>query len=227
MKPNPLLLFCSSALIQCASFAAEPALNQDDSTGQQAITLVDSAGAAQSPNLQGASVFGIAHTPGTIYRLTRQRELLEASAKLATMLREIKGDGNEEAVLALLASMNEHESVAQFTAAFAGIDLLQPAAAEATRVLSVEAEESIAHIPSERKSLVPVLAQTAGEDGSEERVVVMVGERRYSRVPGESIEFDGRVVLIDAIETIVLNGNEVTTIWVMEDGKREALQWLP
>lgn len=160
--------------------------------------------------------------------VTRQQQLLSEIGALATLMREIREQGNDEAVLAMLESATgSQENFELLRKVFDSLEVPEPpAAAQAATQIAPEAEQTPKPEPVVIHEIIPLFAQVHSDFGTRDKAIVSIGGRRFIRLPGEEIVVDGRRILIDAIESSInASGREIYTIWVMEDGKRTALEW--
>ncbi|MBL4571568.1 MAG: hypothetical protein JKY40_10605 [Gammaproteobacteria bacterium] len=162
--------------------------------------------------------------------LAVQQRLLEQSNELAKLLREIKEEGNEQAVLTLLASITGDESsVVFFQDAFDEVELLAapmlPALTLTDNASAITPSVPVVPVRRVVHEIIPVFAQVQSTDGGRNKVIVVIDGKRFIRLPGETIQYQGRSILIESISQNIENGREVYNIWIVENGSRNSLTW--
>ncbi len=176
---------------------------------------------------QPDSFFGMPPEKNQVFEFTEQQRLLELSNELAVMLRQIKQQGNEQVVLALIESITA-ETAHFFINAFDSIELESLRASPSPLVAQPEAAESVTELPPPPvviHDIVPVFAQIESERGGTDKAIVAIDGRRFIRIPGETIAVDGRTILLESITQARVDDRVVYTIWVVENGLRNSLTW--
>ncbi|MDP2129212.1 MAG: hypothetical protein Q8K97_17760 [Pseudohongiella sp.] len=176
--------------------------------------------------------FGMPAEKDPYSEMERQRLLLEQFGEVATLLREIKELGNDAAVLAMLEAMSaDKDATALFKALFEEIEPV-PVVQTAVVPVPVPAPALVAASqpaepvrPKVVHPILPVFAQVRGASGSAEKVVVSIDGARYIRLPGETIEHEGRQILVESLEPYHADGRDVISIWMVENGRRFQLTW--
>lgn len=242
-----------------SAFATSHPVSGIDSTATSEAPFVatDEVQPAQAPAApvsgEDDRFFNIAHAPDPLLTISRQSQVLEQYNDVATLMRDIKKEGNDDAVLALLSALaGDQATLEVFKAVFDTIDVAAPAPSPAPRVApspTAQPQENPAPVdlageapkpvevtppkppvpvapPAPRHPIVPVFAQTFSEQGGREKVIISVGGQRFIGLPGETIRVDGRRITIEGIVSKTgESGRETFTIYISENGVREALSW--
>lgn len=176
--------------------------------------------------------FGMPQAIDPYQKMEQQRLLLEQFGAVATLLREIKELGNDAAVLAMLeAHSGDAETAELFRALF---ETIKPTStsfssvipAGAMQATTASAQSTIEPVrPRVVHPIVPVFAQVAGVAGTTEKVVVSIDGTRFIRLPGETIEHEGRRILVESIEASDAEGRNIISIWLIENDRRFQLTW--
>ena len=220
----------------------ETALGEDLASGadEPSTTPVQPVQAPADPSAeqQATSVepstqfYGVPAATDPMLTIAKQQQMLEQISTLAALMREIRDQGNDAAVLAMLeGTAAGHESLDLVRKVFDSWEVEEELGAQS--VASPSAATPIAErapIPAPAPvvvhDIVPVFAQVHSDFGTRDKAIVSIGGRRFIRLPGEYIDVDGRRILIDSIESSVdATGREIYTIWITENNKREALSW--
>jgi len=182
-------------------------------------------------------LLGLPEATDPLLSITEQLQLLEQYGAVASLMREIRVMGNDEAVLSLLSALHDDpQTLALVRDAFETLDIapVQVLAPIPAAVFSPDTgeegpepeEPTPPPPPPVRHEIIPVFAQVASETGARDKVIVSIGGKRFIRLPSETIEVDGRRIVVDAINASVnATGAQVVTIWVVENGTRRALEW--
>lgn len=171
--------------------------------------------------------FGMPQDTDPASEMEQQRLLLEQFGAVATLLREIKELGNEEAVLAMLEALStDADTTELFRALFQTIKTTPVVQASfAAPVLAAVSQPVEPVRPRVVHPIVPVFAQVGGASGTTEKVVVSIDGTRFIRLPGETIEHEGRRIVVESLESTNSGGRDTISIWLIEDGRRFQLTW--
>jgi hypothetical protein len=193
----------------------------DRSAGQQDTSVEPS-----------AQFYGVPAATDPMLTIAKQQQMLEQIGALAALMREIRDQGNDAAVLAMLeGTAAGHESLGLVRKVFDSwvveeeLDAQNGSSPSAAAPMTERAPIP-APTPVIVHDIVPVFAQVHSDFGTRDKAIVSIGGRRFIRLPGEHIDVDGRRILIDSIESSVdATGREIYTIWITENNRREALSW--
>lgn len=245
--------------VDAAAESMEPDLSFEAAGIEEPKPIVSAQPVLGAPSTPPAgSVFGVAQRVDPIHAINQQRQLLEQYNAVVELMREIKEQGNQQAVLAMLTALaNDPEGLAILAKAFEEIEITPPEAAYTPMPLpaqtrsapapvipvtptnsgglnvinqvgqvDIEPPKPVAPVVTPRQPIVPIFAQVQTEQGGRDKVIIAVGTRRFTKLPGETIEVDGRSILVESIEAEMHpTGRYTYMIHIIESGKREVLSW--